>query len=67
MKTKVSDTRKLVELFLNLTDEEQKEVLSYTRSKIKGKNKDKGIITCDYCGEMFVEGEPFCPFCGKEY
>lgn len=25
----------------------------------------KGFIECDYCGEVFVEGEPFCPYCGK--
>ena len=25
----------------------------------------KGYIICDYCGELFVEGEPFCPYCGK--
>ena len=25
----------------------------------------KGIIECDYCGQLFVEGEPFCPCCGK--
>ena len=22
-------------------------------------------VECDYCGELFVEGEPFCPYCGK--
>ena len=27
--------------------------------------KYEGYIECDYCGELFVEGEPFCPYCGK--
>lgn len=25
----------------------------------------KGFLVCDYCGELFVEGEPFCPSCGE--
>lgn len=29
------------------------------------KQRDNGFIECDYCGELFVEGEPFCPYCGK--
>ena len=26
----------------------------------------KGFIECNYCGEIFVKGEPFCPYCGKD-
>ena len=33
--------------------------------KHKDKDKGKGFIECDYCGELFVKGEPFCPCCGK--
>ena len=29
------------------------------------KQKNEGYIECDYCGELFVEGEPYCPYCGK--